>query len=103
MPPVRDYSRHSESSSIDDRPHPAGGGRLFQKIFDQIFKACIGARRKSTLEEHRKTQTLLPKQPKVAFCAAHIPGKNHRRRFISAQVTGSVRSRSRVLALAVNG
>src|SRR5580704_6731563 len=73
------HSRHSEASGVDLLRFVAGNYRLFQKIFDQIFKACIISRRETALKNRVEACPHLPEQSEIAFCTAHVPSQNHRR------------------------
>jgi hypothetical protein len=50
---------------------------LFEKIFDQIFEPGIVPGRKTTLKDRTQGAPFLQEQPKIAFCAANVPGENH--------------------------
>src|SRR6266481_4782801 len=79
MPPACHHTCYSEPSGIDCRRLPIRirCNRLFKEIFDQIFESGIVPGRKTALKDRTKGEPFLQEQPKIAFCAANVPGKNH--------------------------
>ena len=80
MPPTCNHARHSEPGGINCR-RPCiriGCCCLCEEIFDEIFESCIVPGRKTTLKDRTQGEPFLQEQPKVAFCAANVPGENHR-------------------------
>ncbi len=81
MPPTCNHARHSEPGGINCRRRRLrvriSRYCLFKEIFDEIFESCVVPGRKTALKDGTEGEPFLQEQPKIAFCAANVPGKNH--------------------------